>query len=533
MLKQIKILLVPLSISLISYLVYFYPLLDSGTTIYSGKDAIRLHYASRYFLYDSLKSSTYPSWTFRMFNGYPIYADLERGYQNILNLTLVFIFGPINSYKIIHFGFYLLGSLCLYFILKRHGGNYLTFTAGNLLYFFSFFPLIHQQHFNIVISMYSLPLIILLSLKFLEKSEIKYLVILSVINYFLFTLGSIQALLIVISIQIAYLSCFARKFKNLVKALFLDFALSFLLCLPALVSFLRLYLSSQRSSINLLGQGNLDFSNIYTFIYPFIFGNLNYIGETLNSNYVKNEYSLYLGISAFLISTLVLIFTKNLELRKFSLISLLLFIATNLLPIPPFSFFRYWVRGDIYLIFTEILLLNELYQNYDFYQKKISRFYIFALGLIFIPLSLNRNLQYILKLSIQENYLIPAIWVFCVIGSLIILNYVKSKKFIVFLVIFDILFFNYFLHPNLFMKVADISYESINSSPGVSTENDECTLFKNNISSSGYGGLVPATNLDFEMENNFYTFIQKLYIFVIAVYLVILGIIYRYRSKIL
>jgi hypothetical protein len=62
---------------------------------------VRIHLSSKFFLYESFQKNIFPIWTDKMFGGYPIFFDLERGYQNIFNLALVYFFEPILALNLL------------------------------------------------------------------------------------------------------------------------------------------------------------------------------------------------------------------------------------------------------------------------------------------------------------------------------------------------------------------------------------------------------------------------------------------------
>src|SRR3989344_4831396 len=222
----------PITISVICYLIFFYPLLGKETVIYSGKDTSSFHYPSRVYLYEKLRSGEFPFWTERMFLGFPIYADLERGYLNPVNIISVYIFGPFLSYKIIHFITYVLGSLSLYKLLKKLGHNLHGFLLANLIYFFSFFILYHQQHFNTIQTLYLMPLLILLTQNFLDTKNKKNIIYSSLLISYLFYLGSMQFVLIVLLAQLFWIISRQKLTKKVLLYLLLQSFMVFTVILP-------------------------------------------------------------------------------------------------------------------------------------------------------------------------------------------------------------------------------------------------------------------------------------------------------------
>ena len=508
--------------SIFLYLIFFYPLVDQNTAIYSGKDAVRFHYASRLYLEDNLKIGQYPIWTERIFGGYPIYADLERGYQNLFNIILIYFFGAINSYKFLHLASYLLGSISLYFILKRHCGNFFSFIPASLVYFFSFFTLIHQQHFNFVLILYLLPTILLTTLKFFEEQTIKYFLLNCLLFYFVLTLGGFQIVLISYIVVAIYILSFVNKRNNLLKLCLIQFLGFFLIAQPSLTVFYSLYKESARKEF-FSGQGNLDSNNYLNIIYPFSFGVTKYKGEIINPNYVKNENSLYLGISLILIF-LLLIFSKEIEIRNYLFFSLLVFLFLNLSFIPIISSFRYWVRAEVIIMFALTVAVTYFLSN----AKEINFNKLFFLPLLFMlfPIYFNKNVYFILMESFNQNNYIPIAWVLVFISTILVLliNF-KIKKYVIFFVlIFDLLFFNYSLNKNLFMNISELKYEAINNSSTISTEiPDELALFKNIKSSSGYGALPPKNKLEYNSEMQKFNSFKNNLFFNLIVFLCLIG----------
>src|SRR3990167_7937476 len=234
-----------LLISIFTYLLFFYPLLNINTYI-GGEDPEGYHYPVKYFLYQSLQKGEFPFYTQRIFSGFPVYADPTAGYLNPLNILFVMLFGPFNYYKIMHFIFYLLGSLSLFYFLKRKfGDNLLAFAASNLVYFFNLFNLYHQKHFEIILSVYTLPLCLLLLDKFLTKADIKKLIFLGGILLFDFYNGSFQILLLKLAVLVVYIVLFDYKLVLNVRKYAVFLVLFVLLCLPLLIPLILIIVSEK------------------------------------------------------------------------------------------------------------------------------------------------------------------------------------------------------------------------------------------------------------------------------------------------
>jgi len=494
--SKVKPYFIPLIISVACYIYFFFPLLKSENIIYSGGDSVRLHYASRLYLYDNLTNQQFPFWTERMFEGYPIFSDLERGYQNLPNVILVYLFGPFNSYKLLHFVLYLLGSLSLYLLLKTKLDKVIFFLPINLLYFFSFMMLIHQQHFNIILTFYLLPLIIYLTDLYCKRVNYKIPILLSFIYYFCITLGSLQSVLIVLAIQLIYFGLYS-DLSTIKPFLISFFVLTTLVSLPSIYTFYQIYINSQRAVVDISGTGNFDMYLLIQTIYPFSYGIENFYIEQIDALYRKNEHSLYIGISIIFISIYAFLATKLTKIKVLSILTICFFLLSNFLLLPPFSLFRYWVRSEFAVSFLFCILIAEYYSSNSFIlqSKKFLKVILILLLIAFIPIFLNKDILYIFKKAVLEDLSISIIWAFLFVSTLIILlTKFKYKEYLItFLIVFDILFFTSKLDSNMITKVQEIKYEPILSSIPIynNVESDDYSLLRNVVSTSGYSVLTP------------------------------------------
>lgn len=368
-------------VSLGFYLAFFYRALLPQNVLYSGKDSIRLHYQTREFLHENITAGKIPFWTERMLMGFPIYADMERGVLNPINLLSIYLFGPVNSYKVLHILFYLMGSLSLYLLLRKDKQVILSFAAANAVYFFNFFVLFHQQHFNMVLTVYSLPALVLLLKKFMETPRRKILfgILFSMLFSTLFYFGSFQTMLINLIVLVWFLFSqgLLKKSHHPLHKLFFLFITILVLVLPGLWPQKGLYDTSLRSSRNVFYSGSVSAPVLLSAGYPFLFGsNDDYSGTSINGEYLMHEIYFYAGISALLIY-----FFGFLPLtgKRTKTAHLIIIVVTMFLMIwgqipffknfafPPFSLFRYWVRA----VFLFMLPLSLGVGSYLANPKKI------------------------------------------------------------------------------------------------------------------------------------------------------------------
>jgi hypothetical protein len=353
-------------ISTLTYLVFFFPVVFSNKVVYSGKDSVALHYQSRAYLYEKLHEGEFPFWTERILLGYPIHADLERGYLNVVNVGLIYLFGPFVSYKILHLLVYALGSAGLFLFLRKRDVTVLGFAAANLIYFFSFFHLYHQQHFNMVLTTWLFPFLIYLLDQFVSKKQMRYLILNALSLAFCFYLGSFQVILLILLVQGAYLFFYSQDTKEFFTRVGIYAFLFLALVLPALPGMLDLYAYSNRSGQEAFTQGSFSPAMFVSTVFPFLFNfGDDYMGAIVSRDYFMHETYVYLGVAAFIFSLFGFKFVKDEKFKKFLLllVSLFLFLGfikyvplLRSIDLVPFSFFRYWIRSAFLFNFVVAVL---------------------------------------------------------------------------------------------------------------------------------------------------------------------------------
>lgn len=349
-------------ISLFCYLVFFYPLLNPDTVIW-GNDLRYFYYPARVYLNERLHDGEFPFWTERIFSGFPLYADPETSYLNPLNTLSVFLFGPFLSYKLLHVFLYLIGSLSLYFLLKRKGFGLPSYFVANVAFYFNFFMLYHQQHQNIIFVSYLLPFNLLLadflisSQKYKKRLLIAYMFSIVLSLYF----GSFQAVFLSIVASFSYIIFLSISKINYIKVIITLLLVAsgvFILALPLVFSAHTLWSESRRSSTAFeFKKGSLLPVMAPVALYPYMFGSgASYFGVKINDDYSEHELYVYLGVVPFVLGVFSLIFTKNDRFKYYCVFLFLVFLILGFLrasPLAPLfgmlptSLFRYWVRASL------------------------------------------------------------------------------------------------------------------------------------------------------------------------------------------
>lgn len=373
-----------LLLSLFPYVLFFGKLVFPNNVIYSGKDSNTFHYQSKVYLAEKLQNNEYPFWTEKMFLGFPIYADMERGYLNPVNIILVKYLGPFYSYKIIHLVCYLFGSISFYYFLKKYNVTYLGYFVANIIYYFSFFSLYHQQHFNMILTYYLFPVGLFLLDMFVKEYKFRYAILNSLLLSFCFYLGSFQFVFIFILLEVVYLLSLIEKFsvyafiKRYNGFLIYSFSWFIVLTLPGLLSTYTLYsLSSRSSSLDFI-QGSYSPAMVVNLLFPFIFNiDDKFMGSYASKDYFIHETYVYIGISTIIVSFISYLTLKPKDLAVKRFVNILLFIFLllgfikyipilsdiNLLPI---SLFRYWGRSVAFLNLSLSILVGIYISSFTY-----------------------------------------------------------------------------------------------------------------------------------------------------------------------
>lgn len=469
-------LLIALTLSLCTYFLYFSAILDSHKVIYSGTDSSKYFYPTRYYLSTKLSEGTFPLWTEHIFVGFPIYADIDRGLLNPLNIITTYLFGPFTSYKILHLGFYLLGSLSLFYFLRRRGLGLLEYFISNLVFFFSFFFLYHQQHQSMVLTLYSLPAVINLADLFVRKKELKLLLLNSILLALLFYFGNVQGIvLLFISLGI-----FIFTFLSLKKGLFYFLILGLFFgsfILPQVFPTLMLYSQSTRNLTGIVyTQGSISPSMLVNLIYPFTYGVEHYVGTLLSGDYIKHEMYIYVGFTTFIISIFGIGSMESSKeksfIRSLVLIAVILMLVGYLpilrkINIPIISLFRYWVRGTVLLVFA--FALASAYFVKLFPKIKVNTILAdLIMPILLVVLSFLFNFKehftvnsikfFFTELSLFMPYTLVWFIVVLVVAMLIGLIFVKRSRYlilpIILLVFIDLFYFSLYIRPDFFKSTS-------------------------------------------------------------------------------
>jgi hypothetical protein len=394
--------LIAVLISLSMYLIFFHPLFGKNIMLtVVDLDPPSQYLPWRYFIWDSLHNNgTLYLWTEKILAGFPMISEPEAGLLNVFRVALIYIFGPLTSYKVEHATTYLLGSLGLYFFLKRRNVTLLGYIIANYIFFFNHFLLYHQEHYQIVLSVYLLPISLLALDLCIERPSYNraffYALSLAFITYF----GHYQTVLTII---LAHFALFVTSLSKKNLRIFLYMGITsvvvyVLLAMPTLFGTFQSYSTSDRavdeeSNFNWLLSSYRP-SMIVNSFYPSFWGRGGgYAGTGVQPDLHELEVYNYIGIIGFIagiFSAFVVWPSKRLKLFTFILCFIYFILGFyKYIPvlsdftIPVISEFRGWGRSVITFNLGFAIMAALLFQQSKIRVSKSSIFSGAAFTLLF------------------------------------------------------------------------------------------------------------------------------------------------------
>lgn len=469
-----------------SYLLFFGRMLNPNIILNSGKDAIRYFYPVRFYLHERLSLGEFPFWTERMFGGYPIYKDGEAGYLNIINAALIYVFGPVWSFKIIHFLTYLTGAVGLYFYCKNKSINFLGWLVSHFTYFFNYFALYHQQHQGIIFGYYLLPAFLYLIDNYKLTGKFKFLILIVLLFTHLIYFGAFQMVLIIL------MACGVWFFLDgkLTAKNFMDyvFACSLVLCLalPFLYGYYDMYVNSSRAKNKInWREGSFSPVNIINIFYPHIYRHQDhYMGGMVNKEFTIQETYIYIGLSSFILGILGYLFSKPsfIDNKKYIVIIAIFIIfglnksnfLFNFFTPPIISAFRYWGRLVVLFNFAFAIYAGSFISKLEDFEKhrqkpkinKTNLIIILIAALYLLATSYNQDLIKTVRVLSRRDYVFDYLYVYLFVficWVIFILALFQKPKFLtkfkylfVLVAVLDLAFFGYLVMNKRFIGVNKI-----------------------------------------------------------------------------
>lgn len=403
--------ILPLSIPLILIVVFFFRLFFPQPSIFmipdfGESDVLNYNLPLKNFLSQSLKNDTWPLWTNKIANGFPLLAEGQIGTFYLPNLLLFKFLPFIYAYNLSYVLSYIFLAIGTYYLFRMFKFSPLTSSLASTILTFSGFFSVHLNHLNLLQTVSLTPLLWASCFRIWRRPSIRNMCFLSILVAEQFFAGYVTiffiSLFIVILFLILYEFLIYKGFRD--KYLFrrililsTSFVFAILLSAIQLLPTLELVKLSTHS-------GGLNFENatafpyppkhLLTFLKPYLFGSPGlgtYPGFSEDWG-IFWENTAYLGLLPLVLALFSLFHLKKRRVLLFVILLLvsLLFITGKYSPLyiiftfPPFNFFRvpsrYLILTIISLTYLSAVTLDKIF-NYFKSRKKV--LFVYVLYLIF------------------------------------------------------------------------------------------------------------------------------------------------------
>lgn len=407
--------ILPISIPLILIVVFFFRLFFPHPSIFmipdfGESDVLNYNLPLKNFLSQSLKNDTWPLWTNKIANGFPLLAEGQIGTFYLPNLLLFKFLPFIYAYNLSYVLSYILLAIGTYYLFRMFKFSPLTSSLTSTILTFSGFFSVHLNHLNLLQTVSLTPLLWASCFRVWRRPSLRNMCFLSLLTAEQFFAGYVTiffiSLFIVILFLILYEFLIYKGFRD--KYLFrrililsTSFVFAILLSAIQLLPTLELVKLSTHS-------GGLSFENstafpyppkhLLTFLKPYLFGSPGlgtYPGFSEDWG-IFWENTAYLGLLPLVLAFFSLFYLKKRRVLLFVILLLvsLLFITGKYSPLyliftfPPFNFFRvpsrYLILTIISLTYLSAITLENIFIYFRSRKKVLFVYILYFLFLMII-----------------------------------------------------------------------------------------------------------------------------------------------------
>ena len=407
--------ILPISVPLILIVVFFFRLFFPQPSIFmipdfGESDVLNYNLPLKNFLSQSLKNDTWPLWTNKIANGFPLLAEGQIGTFYLPNLLLFKFLPFIYAYNLSYVLSYILLAIGTYYLFRMFKFSPLTSSLASTILTFSGFFSVHLNHLNLLQTVSLTPLLWASCFRVWRRPSLRNMCFLSLLTAEQFFAGYVTiffiSLFIVILFLILYEFLIYKGFRD--KYLFrrililsTSFVFAILLSAIQLLPTLELVKLSTHS-------GGLSFENstafpyqpkhLLTFLKPYLFGSPGlgtYPGFSEDWG-IFWENTAYLGLLPLILAFFSLFYLKKRRVLLFVILLLvsLLFITGKYSPLyliftfPPFNFFRvpsrYLILTIISLTYLSAITLENIFIYFRSRKKVLFVYILYFLFLMII-----------------------------------------------------------------------------------------------------------------------------------------------------
>ena len=322
------------------FIIYFKVIFLSGlfAAHFAGISDIQSMYLPfRNFFAQSIRSGQFPLWAPDMFLGFPLHAEGQGGYFYPLNILFA-IFPSWVAYNYVFILSVFLTGLFSYLFAKSTGLKKTSALLFSIVFSFSGFFAVHNEHINLLNSATWIPLVFLFTHKINKQ---KYWIILGLIFAMQFLSGFPQIAYYSMITGFIWLILNTKNIKT-IGNFFIAAILSLILAVCQIIPTIELIPYSARAGGIVKSQVNswgYFFKDILLFINPYIFGNPT-LGNYIRKDSIFGENVAFIGIMALLLLIYGIVKNfKNKNIKYFLILSCF----NNLFIISLFCFLLLWL----------------------------------------------------------------------------------------------------------------------------------------------------------------------------------------------
>ena len=179
-------------------------------------DVVSAQYPWRELTIDTIKKGVFPLWNPYSFSGTPLLANLQSAPLYIFNIFML-ILPKLTGWTLLLFTQVFLSLCFMYLYLREIKFAKAESIIGSISFAFSGFMVTYLQYATIGQSFMWLPLLLLLTERYLKKNKLFYLTLVPFVAFFIITAGSFQSAFYAILVWFLYtilkIFIYSRKYK--------------------------------------------------------------------------------------------------------------------------------------------------------------------------------------------------------------------------------------------------------------------------------------------------------------------------------
>lgn len=261
----------------------------------------------------ALKQGIMLQWNPYIYGGFPVFAEGQGSFLYPVNIVLYYLFDfltAVNLFFIFHS--VLMGAGAYFLTKKLTGAGWLALSAGIAAALCGSLIIGHNRHLNIYATTSLLPWLILVAENFIQNRKIYNSLLFGSLLGLMLLIGHPQYSFICGFLGVFYLvlrlffnktpndnSSIKLNYKQVILFFGISGLVAILVGISQLLATMEIYAFTERSkdlSEEFTSLGSLPFEGIFTFLYPYFWGNVGNDSYTLEKSFYFWEFFHYSGL---------------------------------------------------------------------------------------------------------------------------------------------------------------------------------------------------------------------------------------------